>query len=318
MKFFLLFILFSGLSFGQNPLSKAEKLIDNKEYSQAEQVLLSIVSQHPKDLKAVELLGDVYGLQKQWDLAIERYKILIETQDESANYHFKYGGAMGMKALSVNKFKALSLIGDVKSSFLKAAELDPKHIEVRWALVELYMKLPLVIGGSKSKALYYANELHQLSEVDGQLAKGLIYDLDGDYSKAEMHYLQAVKIGGSITCYNKLSQFYKAHKKPKEAIKVLVTAVSKHKLNSYHYQIGEIAAESNISLSEGETHLKSYIKNLTSKDSPSKAWAHYRLAQIYSHKGQKAEAQNQIDLAILQSPLTPEFVTERSKINKSL
>ena len=34
-----------------------------------------------------------------------------------------------MKALEVNKFKAFGIIGDVKEAFLKAAELDPEHID---------------------------------------------------------------------------------------------------------------------------------------------------------------------------------------------
>jgi hypothetical protein len=32
---------------------------------------------------------------------------------------YKYGGALGMKALEVNKFKALGMIGEIKESFEK-------------------------------------------------------------------------------------------------------------------------------------------------------------------------------------------------------
>ena len=40
-----------------------------------------------------------------------------------------------MKAKECNKFKALGMIGEVKDSFEKAIELNPKHIEARWALI---------------------------------------------------------------------------------------------------------------------------------------------------------------------------------------
>ncbi len=70
------------------------------------------------------------------------------------------------------------MIGDIEDSFKKAAELDPNHINVRWALVEYYMKLPAIFGGSKNMALKYAYQLEQLSKVDGYLAKGYIFEYD--------------------------------------------------------------------------------------------------------------------------------------------
>ena len=78
--------------------------------------------------------------------------------------------------------------GDVKDAFLKAAELDPNHIDTRWALVELYIQLPGIIGGSKSKSFKYANELEALSKVDGYLAKGYIYEYDNEPENAEKYY----------------------------------------------------------------------------------------------------------------------------------
>ena len=127
-----------------------------------------------------------------------QYKKLVKANPYNANYHYKYGGALGMKALSVSKLKALGIIGDVKRFFFKAAELDPKHIDARWALVELYMSLPGIIGGSKSKSLKYADELENLSKVDGYLAKGYIYEYDDEPELAEKYYKIAIKVGGSV------------------------------------------------------------------------------------------------------------------------
>ena len=92
---------------------------------------------------------------------------------------------MGMKAKSVNKFKALGMIDDIENSFLKAAELDKKHIETRWALVMLYIELPGIVGGSEKKALKYSDELMELSKVDGHLSKGYIDEYFNRYKKAE-------------------------------------------------------------------------------------------------------------------------------------
>jgi hypothetical protein len=62
-------------------------------------------------------------------LGIKKKKQLKPSE---ADYHFKYGG---MKAKDSNKFKALGMIDEVKSSFEKAISLNPKHIESRWVLI---------------------------------------------------------------------------------------------------------------------------------------------------------------------------------------
>jgi hypothetical protein len=43
---------------------------------------------------------------------------LKQIKPSEANYSYKYG-ALGMKALEVNKFKALGMIGEIKESFEK-------------------------------------------------------------------------------------------------------------------------------------------------------------------------------------------------------
>lgn len=113
-----------------------------------------------------------------------------------------------MKAKSVNKFKALGMIDDVKEAFETAAILDKKHIDTRWALVMLYIELPGIVGGSEIKAQGYADELLKLSTVDGYLAKGYIDVYFKRYAKAEIHLKKAHEIGRSKTTYEKLYDLY--------------------------------------------------------------------------------------------------------------
>jgi tetratricopeptide (TPR) repeat protein len=221
-----------------------------------------------------------------------------------------------MKALNVSKIRAVAFIGDIKSAFLKAAELDPKHINTRWALVELYMQLPGIIGGSKSKSLKYAEELETLSTVDGYLAKGYIYEYDNEPELAEEFYKKAIKIGGSLTCFEKLTNLYESQKQPEKAISNIEEAQTRHKRNALHYQIGKVAAEYNVQLGKGEQCLQTYIKNYSAADGVPKAWAHYRLAQIQKHKGNKSEAIKYIDLAIMALPKIKVFKEEKTDILK--
>lgn len=298
MNKYLLIVLLPIMAFGQSIYDEVPELLEQKYYEKAEKITKAFVDDNPNDLKAIELLGDTYGYQRKWDEAITQYKLLKESKPSIANYHYKYGGALGMKALNVSKFKALGIIGDVKNSFLKAAELDPNHIDTRWALVELYMQLPGIIGGSKKKSLRYAEELQSLSEVDGYLAKGYIYEYDDQPELAERYYKKAITEGGSLTCYQKLTAFYEQQNEPEKAIDNIEEAQIQHQRNALHYQIGKVCADYNVQLDKGARCLDFYIKNHSAKDGVPIEWAYYRMAQIQKHKNNKQEALNWIDKAL--------------------
>lgn len=315
IKLLLVFLLPFCL-LAQNDLEKVPNLFKGKQFVLAEQVLKEYLITSPKNLQAIECLGDAYGYQKQWNKAILHYKTLVDSLPNNANYHYKYGGALGMKALSVSKIKALSLIGDIKESFLKAASLDPEHIQVRWALVELYMQLPGIIGGSKTKSLMFANQLEALSLVDGYLAKGYIYEYDDAPKEAELYYKKAINVGNHLICYNKLTAFYEKQNAPNKAISNIEATQIKHKnkRNALHYQIGKVAAAYNLQLDKGEQCLKSYIENYTPADGVPKAWAYYRLSQIYTHNKNKPMALTYINLALQEIPRKKPFELQKEKI----
>jgi tetratricopeptide (TPR) repeat protein len=221
-KMLYFFLLFPLMVWSQSNFEKAEKLFNEGKLDQAESIFESILKTNPSDFKAIEYLGDIAGRNKSWDKAISYYKKLKQSKPSEANYYYKYGGALGMKATQVNKFKALGMIDEVKDSFEKAIVLNPKHIEARWALIELYIQLPGIVGGSESKALKYSNELSRLSPVDGYLSKGHIDEYFKRYTLAEQEYKKAVAIGGSKVSYQLLANLYKNKmKKPEKAKLVL-------------------------------------------------------------------------------------------------
>ena len=168
----------------------------------------NVLKENPSQIKSLEYLGDIAGQNKNWDKAIVYYKKIKQLQPNNAEYHYKYGGALGMKAKLVNKFKALGMIDEIKSSFEKAVALDTKHKESRWALLMLYLELPGIIGGSETKAVAYSNELMRLSPLEGYLSKGYIDEYFGRNKKAEINYLKALEINNSKIAFQKLYNLY--------------------------------------------------------------------------------------------------------------
>jgi tetratricopeptide (TPR) repeat protein len=203
-----LVLFFPLLLFSQANLEKAEQLYQSGKLEPARVLFENLIKENPSQTKAIERLGDIAGQNKSWDKALLYYKKAKQLQPTEAEYYYKYGGALGMKAKSVNKFKALGMIDEIKSSFEKAAALDPKHKESRWALLMLYLELPGIIGGSETKAVAYSNELMRLSPLEGYLSKGYIDEYFGRNKKAELNYSKAFELGKSKVAFQKLYNLY--------------------------------------------------------------------------------------------------------------
>ena len=209
-RFLFLFIyLIPIFAISQTDFDKAEKLYSSKNFEQSKVLFQNYLKDNPNNIKSIEYLGDIAGQNKSWDNAIYYYNKLKQLKPTEANYHYKYGGVMGMKAKESNKFKALGMISEIKSSFEKAISLNPKHIEARAALVEFYLQLPGIVGGSEKKALLYANEIAQISAVDGYLSKGHIAEYFGRFKEAEIQYKKAIEISKSKNSYRILANLYK-------------------------------------------------------------------------------------------------------------
>ncbi len=281
-----IFCLFSSGLIAQDNISTAEKLLNNGEIEKAREVFL----QFDEVPVAIEYLGDIASFNKNWDAAIEYYETLVDLDSENAMYNFKLGGAMGMKAYYGSKFQAALLLGDIKEYLKKAAELDPKHKETRRALVELYMQIPSIVGGSKTIAESYASDLDRINKVDALLADAYIYKTQEYRDLAKNKYNEAIR-----------------------------TAVNKPELlsrNYLNYELGEAAALYEIQLEEGKKLLNEYIKHYGYKDLKSPAWAYLRLAQIERIQNNQQAALTHIKKSLEIDPDFDKALIEKQKIQR--
>lgn len=222
MKIFFLLLFFPVTLLSQSAFNDAEKLYKSGKYLQAKELFEQNLESNPNHLKTLEYLGDIQCRFQNWDKAIVCYKKLKTINPKVSDYQYKYGGALAMVAAQSNKLKALTMIDDIETSFQNAIKYNPKHIEARWALIEFYLRLPGIFGGSESKASLYANELLALSPVDGYLAKGHISEYFKRFPLAENYYKKAIHIGHSKTTYQKLANLYKNKmNQPEKALQLM-------------------------------------------------------------------------------------------------
>jgi tetratricopeptide (TPR) repeat protein len=207
-KLLLIFLFVPILGWSQSNFEKGEKLFQFKKYAEAQIVFEAILKTKPLDITTLDYLGEIEAHQKSWVKGAEYFKKLKELKPTEADYFFKYGGCLAMRAMEVNKIRAFTMVDDMKQAFEKAIVLNPKHVQARWALIEIYLQLPGILGGSESKAISYSKELAQFSPVDGYLSRGRIEEYFKRYTLAEKNYIKANEIGKSKVTFQKLYNLY--------------------------------------------------------------------------------------------------------------
>jgi len=213
----------------QTHFQNGEICFKREKYEQAKIEFEQAQKEKPNDEKVLEYLGDIQCHLQHWEAAIPYYKKLTQWQPTNADYFYKYGGALAMKAKSSSKLSALLLVDDMKAAFEKAIQCNPNHIGARWALIEIYIQVPSLLGGSEIKAQKYSNELLKISPVDGYLSKGHIEEYFKRYSNAEKQYLKAIEIGNSLTTYQQLASLYKNKMNQPEKAKQILAAYNEKK-----------------------------------------------------------------------------------------
>lgn len=287
MRYLLLLFLFvvSNL-FGQNSqLDRAHDLVNKKQYKQAKVILVDLAKTDASP-EVKGLLAETYGNLREWDPAITLYKELVEQSPNDAELQFNYGGVLARKAESGSRVKALMLVGKIKKSFVKSANLDPKHVEVRWGLIEFHTAVPAIFGGSTSKAYTYARELQKISPIEGHFALAYLYGLDDKPEKAEEHLRKTIP-------------YFKKNK-----------SIERNQLN---YLIGKVCSDFSIDLEYGISRIMEYIDNYGVKDGVVISQAYYQMAKLYRLKGDKETASIWIKKA-LRSDSDFELALEERKI----
>lgn len=221
MKTLLFLILLPIVIYSQDLFEKGEVAYEKEDYKKAISIFLSLSQDDSSHKIARDYLGKSYAQLQLWEESSQVFTELVKDYPYDADFHFKLGGTLGLLAKEANAFKALSLLDDIKFHLKKAIELDPTHLEARWALLKLYLELPAILGGNSDISRDYAFQLDSLSPVDGALAFGYIERELENFKKAEFFYSQAVELGQSTTTYLELAELYKRSKKDDKYFKTL-------------------------------------------------------------------------------------------------
>lgn len=145
---------------------------------------------------------------------------------------------------------------------------DANNIDARLQLIDCYLALPPIQGGSFKKAVLIASELKDIDMAEGHRALGMIYNLDEELKLAEDEYKSAVEVSGNnITYKYELGKFYFKAKWFKQAIEVFEEILQENdkELNAL-FELGKTAAVSGLMLKRGIDALNDYMALKTNMD----------------------------------------------------
>ena len=193
-----------------------------------------------------------------------------------------------MKALSVSRIQSVIYVSDIKTYLEKTVELDPEHVEARRVLVELYVKLPGILGGSISKAKNYADELKDLNKVDFYLAQAFIVKEEEGPEEAKPLFKKAIEVHRQLP----------GHKKR----------------NILNYELGKAASDGDIYPQYGLKLLNEYIANYNYTDIYPLELAYLSKAKIQADLKNNSAAIISIEKALTLKDNFKEALIEKRRI----
>jgi len=284
---FLVFLIMNLLSADSDAeFEKAVLLFENQQFSEAREILLEYVGKHDHHSKAWYYLSKIAVRENRIDDAYGYIKKAIEVEESSealSIYYFQLGDVYGYKAMEASVLRKPARARSVRRSFETAVELDPDNIEARMGLIMFYSQAPGIMGGSKSKAMEQVEEIKKRDPVQGHIALANIYRGENDLIKAEGECIAARDIDPANPLpYMVLVPIYEAmgdYAKGWENLESLIRNIPDY-VPAY-YQYGRLSDISGEKIETGKKYFKKYIESTPGPGSPSHAWAHYRLGNLY-------------------------------------
>lgn len=184
-------------------------LLNARNTRQAQQILLKKLAVNPEQPEVIYYLGIVHLMEGDYEKAIARFEQAIKLDDGDYRFYEHLGDAYGMKAQRGSLFKAIFVIGDMRSNWEKAIKLKPDLVSARERLFSYYLMAPGIAGGDDDKALALAGEVLHLNPASGHILLARYYGKKEKPALAEREFLSAAAIdsaNGSIL--NQIGYFY--------------------------------------------------------------------------------------------------------------
>jgi len=188
-----------------------QALADAHRLGELEQAALARVAAHPDDGSAWLAYAESTLAQTGTDAparraaALTRLEACVHQTPKLAACHYGVGALAGVQILSQGMLKAALGIGRVRDEFTQALALDAGYAPARSGLVQWYLMVPGLAGGSVSKAREIAQAEVQRAPAYGKVLTAMILAFDNKPADAERQ-LAGLQSGGDLELADELRE----------------------------------------------------------------------------------------------------------------
>ena len=122
-------------------------------------------------------LANIYLQDRRYSEALSFYNKLCERNPNRFAYQFGRGASAGFLLSGTPSLRSLRYVVQLRSSFEAAVRLQPNSLVTRRALLNIYLGLPRLLGGSQTKAEQQLKTIRSINPLEGALA-GAIYAMN--------------------------------------------------------------------------------------------------------------------------------------------
>lgn len=222
--------------------------------------------------------------------------------------HLTLARAYRARVPESGRYRQLILARQIRETLEAAVALEDTGAEAHFALMRYHLRAPAVLGGSRRTAARLARIVVERDRLRGALAQGLVAEHHDELAQAIAHYRDADAMEPPDPALRQLvvellGQALIRSGDWNQALALYRRSIANQPgYGEAWYRIGEIAAETGLSLAEGASALKHYLMLPGVTGAPGLEQAHYQLGRIYAHKAHAEHARDQFRLALELDP----------------
>ena len=268
---------------------------DDHQKPRYEEALERLLDSLEPPLAQIDARIALAGRFKQQEDLIQVLEEKINRSGENARLCYLLGGAHGIRALEISRFRSLPHVRNMLYYFKRSIALDSTYIPAYEAAVEALCKVPSVIGGSVEEAQAYAQQLQAISPSAGLFSHAFILVQKGEAVAAAAAYKNAFqaleddieKEGDAAAYFNRFSM-------------------------NFPYKIAVLSREQNQSFALGLQAIDYFIDQARPGYNLPLEWAYYHKGKLHQQLGEQDKALAAFDKSLSINP-SFELLSNHSK-----